>query len=91
MKLISIAILSLAATVLGLDPIADQAKQRAFLAQQLSHGKSRRGACAAAAAHFKLRCVVLGDDFVLSRGAGTKITYLATIHLPSRESHVPDR
>lgn len=80
---IMLAALSLGA--IAADPAVDIATQHDVIAWHLSQGESRAQACVAAAQYFDMRCVVVGSDFVLSRGYGTEITYLATINIPSVE------
>ena len=77
--------LMLAALSFGVaaDPVLDRAVQHDVIAWHLAQGESSDQVCAVVEQYFAVRCVVAGADFVLMRGAGTEITYLATLHFPS--------
>lgn len=70
-----------AGSCVAADPGIDAATQHDVIAWHLSQGESRADVCAIAEQYFEVRCVMDGDDFVLTRGWGTEITYLATIRL----------
>ena len=80
--------LMLAALSFGVaaDPGTDRAVQHDVMAWHLAQGDSRAEACAVAEQYFDVRCAVSGGDFVLTRGFGTEITYLATIRILPTES-----
>lgn len=61
------------------DPGIFQSVQHDIIAWHMSQGKSREQVCATVSQYFDVRCVAVGNDFVLTRGIGTEITYLSTI------------
>lgn len=66
------------------DPVKEMAEQRDVIVDSLYRGDSRERACAIVAQQFSLWCTVKGKDFILVRGVGTKITYLATLRVPGK-------
>ena len=66
------------------DPAKEMEEQRNVLAESLSRGESRERACSIVAQQFSLWCAVKGKDFILVRGADTKITYFATLRIPGK-------
>ncbi|OEZ63772.1 hypothetical protein [Duganella sp. HH105] len=66
------------------DPLKEMAEQQNVIVESLYRGESRERACAIVAQQFSLSCTVRGKDFVLIRGVGTKITYLATLRVPGK-------
>ena len=68
------------------DPVLDRAVQHDVIAWHLAQGESSDQVCAVVEQYFAVRCVVAGADFVLTRGFGTEITYLATIRIPPTET-----
>jgi len=66
------------------DPVQEMAAQRNVIVESLSRGESRERACSIVAQQFSLWCAVQGKDFILTRGMGTKITYLATLRIPGK-------
>ncbi|WP_147328030.1 MULTISPECIES: hypothetical protein [unclassified Duganella] len=66
------------------DPQKEMAEQRAALVELLDRGESRANACSIVAQRFSLSCAVSGNDFILTRGIGTQISYLATLRIPAK-------
>lgn len=64
------------------DPVKENAEQRSVIVDSLYRGESRERACAIVAQQFSVYCAVKGKDFILTRGIGTKITYLAMLRVP---------
>lgn len=71
-------------TKISPDPAKEMEEQRNVLAESLSRGESRERACSIVAQQFSLWCAVKGKDFILVRGADTKITYFATLRIPGK-------
>ena len=65
------------------DPYLEWSLQRDILAWHLSQGETPEAACAVIASYYPgYECRAAGADYIISRGHGLEITYLATITIP---------
>lgn len=74
------------ALIMLIDPILALAIQYDVIAYHAALGEPPVQVCAIAEEYFAVDCRYADGDFVLTRGSGSDITYLATIHVPPKDA-----